>query len=310
MKRSIVLVTAFVLTLGILAFAGTHVISAMERPTSTTTSSMQVGDQTRSWVTILPAAQLPPSAPIVMFLSGKAASTSQEINRDEFLQYVDADKMELVYPNAIHESWNVGDQCCGWAGLHNTDDIDFIKALIPKIDPGHVRPLYVVGYSNGGKLAYALACQDPGLFDAIAVAKADPEPGCNVTTPQSIIDIAATDDTFVPYLPGEKGLESPAATVQIARLEQSERCGPGTSGMEKGDLTETTWTCGNGTRLTFAVYSAGGHNFPWPTAKQPAAAAVIYSFFMKTPLQPLPETPAQDQPRLAAVRPAAPGRGP
>lgn len=291
MKRLAILVTAFAVTLGVLVFAGMHVVSAIERPTSTTTSSMQVGNQTRSWVTILPAAKLPQSAPIIVVLSGKAASTSQEINRDEFLPYADADEAELVYPNAIHESWNAGDQCCGWAGLHNTDDIDFIKALIPQIDPGHVRPVYVVGYSNGGKLAYALACRDPGLFDAIAIAKADPEPGCPVTTPQSIIDIASSNDTFVPYLPSDKGLESPAATVQIANLEQSDQCGPGSSVMKSGDLTDTTWPkCGNGARLSFAVYSTGGHNFPEQTAGQPAAAALIYSFFMKTALQPLPKT--------------------
>ena len=48
-------------------------------------------------------------------LSGLAASTSQEINRDNMLPYAEADKAELVYPVSIRESWNVGG-CCGAAG--------------------------------------------------------------------------------------------------------------------------------------------------------------------------------------------------
>ena len=52
---------------------------------------------------------------------------------------------------------------------------------MPKIDPGHTRPVYVVGYSNGGRLAYRLACTDPTLFDGMVALKADPMPGCVVT---------------------------------------------------------------------------------------------------------------------------------
>ena len=291
MKLFLILAAAFSVTLGAAIFAGTQVINAVERPTSTSTLSIQVGDQTRSYEVILPAKPLPKSAPIIMMLSGKAASTSQEINRDQYLPYADADMAELVYPVAIHESWNVGSKCCGWAGLHNVSDVAFIKDLIPKIDPGHERPLYLVGYSNGGRLAYEFACDDPGLFDAIAVAKADPMPGCVVSTPQTIIDIASLDDTWVPYKPGEKGQESPAATVQFARLKAADGCDSTTEVTKLGNMTDTTWTqCANDTRLSFAVWTTGAHNFPRPPADYPTAAAVTWSFFNQTALEPLPKT--------------------
>ena len=48
-------------------------------------------------------------------------------------------------------------------------------------------------------------------------------PGCNIIVPQKILQIAATDDTFVPYEPGEKGKESPAATVQVADAARGRR---------------------------------------------------------------------------------------
>jgi polyhydroxybutyrate depolymerase len=290
--RLIVLFTVFAAAIGGLVFAGTQVINAIERPTSTTTSSMQVGSVTRSWVTILPSAPLPKSAPIIVVLSGVAASTSEEINRDDFLPYAKADKAELVYPVSIRESWNVGG-CCGYSGSHNVDDMAFMKALVPKIDPGHVRPIYLVGYSNGGRLAYDVACHDPDLYDAIAVAKADPMPGCVVSKAQDFIQLDSLDDPWVPYLPGAKGKESPAATVQIARLETAFDCGSTSDVLKQGNLTETTWTkCANDARLAFAVWTTGGHNFPEPPKDYPTGSAVIYAFFTRTAIAPVPGQPA------------------
>ena len=87
---------------------------------------------------------------------------------------------------AIEESWNaIG--CCDGAAKENVNDVGFIEALVPKIDPGHARPIYVVGYSNGGRLAYRLACTDPTLFDGMVAVKADPMPGCVVTKPQNVL---------------------------------------------------------------------------------------------------------------------------
>ena len=109
-----------------------------------------------------------------------------------------------MYPVAIKESWNaIG--CCDGAAKENIDDVGFIKALVPKIDPGHARPIYIVGYSVGGRLAYRLACTDPTLFDGMAAVKADPMPGCVVTTPMNVIVFSSMDDKYVPYKPGEKG---------------------------------------------------------------------------------------------------------
>jgi polyhydroxybutyrate depolymerase len=289
LQRFVVLATVFAVTLGALVFASVQVINAVERPTSTTTSSMQVDGQTRSWITILPSEALPQNAPIIVVLSGLAASTSEEINRDNILPYAIADKAELVYPVTIHESWNVGG-CCGWSGSHDVNDVAFLEALMPKIDPGHVRPLDLVGYSNGGRMAYDLACTDPGLFNAIAIAKADPMPGCNVTKPQSMILIASMDDPWVPYLPTDKGKESPAATVQIARLETAFDCGSTSDVLKTGNMTQTTWTkCADGARLSFAVWPTGGHGLPGPPGQSPTASTVMYSFFTQTKLAPLPK---------------------
>jgi polyhydroxybutyrate depolymerase len=288
MKRFLILATAFVVTLGVAVFAGANILNAIERPTSTVTDSMEVGNLTRSWVVVSPTATLPESAPIIVVLSGLAASTSQEINRDNMLPYAKADKAELVYPVSIRESWNVGG-CCGASGSLKIDDVGFLEQLVPRVDPGHKRPIYIIGYSNGGRMAYDLECTDPGLFDGMAIMKADPMPGCEVSAPQNVLVVSALDDPWVPFKTGEKGKETPAASVQIARLNQSLGCSSKSAVATHGDMTITAWSsCNDGKRLSWAVYSTGGHNWPPPRANTPSGSAIIWSFFTKTTLAPLP----------------------
>jgi polyhydroxybutyrate depolymerase len=304
MKRFLILVTTFAVTIGLAAFVGTDVLNAIElkgivakgtehkaiEPAAATrTNSMQVGLVTRSYRVFSPAnAPLPKSAPIIVVLSGVGASVSVESTRDRFLPYVIADKAELVYPVGIGESWNVG-ACCGIARRLKIDDVGFLEKLVAKVDPGRGRPIYLVGYSNGGRMAYDLACTDPGLFDAMAIAKADPMPDCVVTKPQNILVISALDDPFVPFKLGEKGKESPPATVQVGRLRTHLECRKTSVSVKYGGLILRSWSsCAHGKRLAWAVFKIGGHNFPQPMSNAPSGSQVSWSFFTKTPIAPLP----------------------
>jgi len=289
MKRQLALAAAFLVTLGVAVFAGVHIIGVIERPTTNTMYSMKVGDLTRSWQVIAPVAGLPESAPIIVVLSGLAATNSQEIARDRLVPYVAADKTELVYPVAIRESWNaIG--CCGAAAQLKVNDLAFLKALVRAIDPGHRRPLYFVGYSNGARMVYRLECTDPGLFDGVAAVKGDPMPGCVVTKPQNILVMSAIDDPWVPYTTADKGRETPAATVQIALLQMALSCAEQpVVATYHSIMTLTTWSaCGDGKRLAWAVWQSGGHQFPPPTTNSPGANQLIWSFFTKTPIAPVP----------------------
>jgi polyhydroxybutyrate depolymerase len=287
MGRFMVLLTAFITTLGIATFAGAHIINAVERQSTTTTYSMKVGSLTRQYEVIAPTATLSKSAPIIVVLQGAAATTSEEITRDQIAPYANADKAEIVYPVAIKESWNaIG--CCDGAAKENINDVGFLEALVPKIDPGHARPIYVVGYSNGGRLAYRIACTDPTLFTGMAVVKADPMPGCVVTKPQNVLVFASMNDKYVPYKPGEKGLETPAATVQIARLQKDMQCSSKPTVVKHGAMTLSTWSCANGKTLEWALYQSGGHDFPVPKDGTAGANQLIWSFMTKTALAPVP----------------------
>ena len=160
------------------SIAGMRIVSAADRTMNTTVSTIQVGDMTRSYTVLTPAKKtLPASAPIIMVLSGLNSNQDQEIGRDQLTSYAIAGDAELVYPLAYRESWNaIG--CCSWAAQAAVNDVGFIEALVKQVDPGNERPIYLMGYSNGGRLAYTLACKDPLLFDGTAVVKADPMPWC------------------------------------------------------------------------------------------------------------------------------------
>jgi len=279
--RRLALAAAALLAIGVAAFASVQIISAVApHATTTSTHSIKVGSLTRQYE-VIESTSLPKSAPILVVLSGAAATTGDEITRDRLMPYATAGKVELVYPMAIEESWNaIG--CCDGAAKLNIDDVGFLKVLVPVIDPGRARPVYVVGYSVGGRLAYRLACTDPTLFDGMVALKADPMPGCVVTTPQNVLVFSSMNDKFVPYKPGEKGEESPPATVQIARLQTDMKCSGKPTVVKHGTMSLSTWSCANGKTLEWALYQTGGHNIPDPDGSTPGALPLILSFISKT----------------------------
>jgi poly(3-hydroxybutyrate) depolymerase/peptidoglycan/LPS O-acetylase OafA/YrhL len=284
-RRALVTALAVVVVAAGGSVAGAKIVSAANRTMNTTTSAIQVGNLTRSYTVLTPAKQtLPATAPIIMVLSGLNASQTQEIGRDELTPYVIAGEAELVYPLAYRESWNaIG--CCSWAAKAAVNDTGFIEALSKQVDPGYQRPIYLMGYSNGGRLAYTIACTDPLLFNGIAVVKADPMPGCGIEVPQKILQVASTDDTDVPYATGEKGKfrESPAALVQNTDLKTADGCAAKSRSSSAGNMTLTTWPdCLDGASVSFAVYTAGVHSYPRPPVSYPAASQVIWAWINNT----------------------------
>jgi poly(3-hydroxybutyrate) depolymerase/peptidoglycan/LPS O-acetylase OafA/YrhL len=253
--------------------------------TTQTVDEIKVDGKMRQWEQLTPRGGVSASAPILIVLAGINATVKVEITRDHLAGY-DAD---VIYPVPLYKSWNaVG--CCGKASKDHVNDVAFIEALVAAVDPGHTRPVTLVGYSNGGRLTYRIACTDPGLVNYYAVVKADPEPGCVIRKPVTIIQVAARDDHAVPYLPGEKGKEKPAATVQVARLRTLDGATGAATVLTRGGLTLSTWQGKDGTSVEFGVWKTGGHNFPPASGNTPSAAEVIWSMVTGTPI-PVPATP-------------------
>jgi polyhydroxybutyrate depolymerase len=315
MRRIAWLIATAVVALGATGFAFLHVVDGIEsanastqqsvtastqssKPaktvqsapagTSTKTYSMKVAGLKRSYEVFAPVKALPKSAPIIVMLAGYKASVSGEVARDQLVPYATAGKAEVIYPVPVDESWNaIG--CCGYANTHKVNDLAFMKALVAKVDPGNKRSIYVVGYSNGARLAYRVACTDPALFDGYAMVKGVPITGCKVTKPVTLIQVASVDDPEIPYKPGDKGLEPLAVTTLMGQLHSALKCPAKSAVTHAATMTQTTWSgCAGGARLASAVWAGGVHSFPRPPGSKPAASAVIWSFFTKTKLAPVP----------------------
>jgi polyhydroxybutyrate depolymerase len=257
-------------------------------PTTTRTYSMKAGGMTRRWEVIAPVRALPDGAPIIVMLSGIGATVAKEIPRDQLTPYASADLAEIVYPVAFAQSWNaIG--CCGLAGRDNIKDLAFLHSLVLRLDPGRTRPIDVVGYSNGARLAYRVACTEPRLFDAYAMVKGGPMPGCVVSKPADIEQLASTDDLEVPYEASGKGTEKLSAIALAGELRTADKCAGKASVTRTGNLVLKIYSaCSTGKRVGFAVWNAGKHAFPRPPVSHPGAAPVIYSFFTNTRPAPLP----------------------
>jgi polyhydroxybutyrate depolymerase len=274
----------------------TNVTSNVKVPIATKSYSITVGGVKRGYEVIAPVKGLPKTAPIIFMLSGIGPSTisgktavTGEIARDDLVPYAVSDQAELVYPEPLYGSWNaIG--CCGEAAAKNVNDLAFLEALVPKVDPGHVRHVYLVGYSNGARMAYRVVCEDPGLFGEYAMVKGEPMPGCGIRKPTTILEIASVNDPEVPYKPGDHGsVESLPMTTLVSQLHQAETCPANSTVSRTGELTLTTWPgCAGGARLGFGVWSGGVHSFPRPPGSVPAASQVIWAFFTQTPIAPLP----------------------
>jgi len=241
-----------------------------------TTYKIKVNGVTREWVQLTPSTGVKSSTPVIIVLQGVNATTDLEIGRDDLTGY-DA---ELIYPVPLYESWNAGG-CCGEAASKDVNDVAFIEALVAAVNPGQSHSVTLAGYSNGGRLTYRIACTDPALVTDYAVIKAMPD-GCVVSKPVTILQIDSTDDTKVPLKPGDKGTESPAATVEVSRLRQVDGVTGSAKVTTKGALNLSVWPGANGTKVEFAVYTGGGHDFPKPTPTTPSAAALIYQLASST----------------------------
>ena len=110
----------------------------------------------------------------------------------------------VVYPQGLNNSWNVG---TFW-DVNPYDDINFISSLIDSIGYEYnvdMNRIYATGMSNGGYMAYELACE---LSDKIAAFGSvtgnfmlNDEQICNNNRETPIIHFHGTADAVVDYYP-------------------------------------------------------------------------------------------------------------
>ena len=186
-------------------------------------------------------------APLLFVLHG-FGGTAEMINTYSGFDQSLADLYDLhpvvVYPNGIGaedglpQSWNAGG-CCPFATFNLVDDVAFFDQLITEliasydIDP---KRIWAVGHSNGGMMAYRLACELSSRITGIGVAAgAMMIDSCSPTRPVAALHLHGGLDTVVPLTGGEiAGIVFPSAQSSVDAFERN---GNGTARL----VTSPSW---------------------------------------------------------------------
>jgi polyhydroxybutyrate depolymerase len=141
--------------------------------------------------------------PVVLALHA-AGHTPSEMEAAAGLDgYADAHGLIVAYGEGVDGRWNAGG-CCA---AQPVDDLAYLRAVVADI--GRRMPIdrsrvYVVGFSNGGMMAWRAVCQAPDVFAAAGVVAGALLVPC--PTAVHVYHVHGTGDGVVP-LAGGRGFD-------------------------------------------------------------------------------------------------------
>lgn len=205
-----------------------------------TTESITVDGRMRTFIVHVPPDYTGDSpVPVVIDFHPLGGTGSQQRGLGNWGSLADREGFIVVWPDGVGNSWNVG-RCCDPAQSDNVDDVAFTRAIIENlqgqacIDPKRV---YATGCSNGGGMAYKVACDAadviaaaaPVDFDCLTGPTNDPScAGCSPSRPISEIQFRGTNDSAVPYeggpTPVVPGLAFPGAEANLETWGELNMC--------------------------------------------------------------------------------------
>jgi polyhydroxybutyrate depolymerase len=114
-----------------------------------------------------------------------------------FRRFADRDGDLVAFPEGVRMSFNAG-LCCGEAVSYGVDDVGFLSDVVSDLKARGAGRISVVGFSNGGMMAYRLACARPDLVDTVGVMSGTLEiPHCD--GPIKALALHGLKDTAVPF---------------------------------------------------------------------------------------------------------------
>lgn len=211
--------------------------------------------------------------PLLIFLHSYGWNAEKALMQTRFDQLADEHGIVVVYPNAI-PNWNSGIAENPDYPTPDTDDVGFILALINEMHTLYqidLEQVYAAGFSNGGFMAYRLACETSGKIAAIASVGGAMSnrvyENCNPGKSLSVLTIHGTDDHYVPY----NGMQSWKSAYEVfeywtavnacqsTEIETLADIDPeDASTVEKVSHTD----CTEGNTVTLMKVKNGGHTWP------------------------------------------------
>ena len=176
--------------------------------------------------------------PLVMLLHGIGTSSAQMESVIKLRPVADERGFLYVHPDGTKDTagdpfWNATDGCCNAFNLP-VDDSAYLDAVVDEVRANYnVDPkrIYLVGVSNGGFMAYRMACDHADKIAAIvSIAGATflDATRCKPSAPVSVLEVHGTADEIVPYEGGQliAGYPFPSAPTTVADWATYNGCGP------------------------------------------------------------------------------------
>lgn len=278
--------------------AGACADRAMPAP-GLTEHTFDHGGMARSYLLYAPAS-LDSAQPVsvVFSMHGFASSASQQMRLSGWNDVADEHGFLVVYPQGLGTPlrWNSG--LPGLFAAGDVDDVGFLTSLAAYlaeafcVDPARI---YANGMSNGGGMAYRLACEANDVFAAFGgVAGAYSERiACAPSRPVSMIFFHGTADPIVPYA-GGGGMPSIAPFVEAFALLNGCSLQPDPIA-PAGSVSGWQYPrCSGDAEIALYVIEGGGHTWPggWDgadfllgsTTQDISASAVLWDFYEAHPL--------------------------
>jgi polyhydroxybutyrate depolymerase len=240
------------------------------RPAGTRQVDLDFDGRHRSYLLVRPP-DLRGATALVVLLHGTGASGAEEMARTGFGKLAETAHFTLAVPASVGSTWNSGAGCCSIAAQKRIDDPAFVHAVVESVshdvavDP---RRIYLVGYSNGGKLSYAVSCTDAlpdQPFAALATYGAGPQLACHDGPRLPVFAGYGEADHLEP--PGGKPAnnrgEHPGATVTATEFRSRDSCAGASTQRNVGPVHITDYGhCADGAIVETAIWAHQTHVFP------------------------------------------------
>jgi polyhydroxybutyrate depolymerase len=203
-------------------------------------------------------------------LHGGFGSGAQAEKSHHWDAEADSGHFVVAYPDGLNRAWNTGGGCCGVPGRTNADDVGFITAMVSAIEhevPVNLSRVYATGISNGGIMAYTLACHTT-IFAAIGPDSATELGSCPAPAPISVIHIHGTADKNIPYNgglgDGRAHIDGPAIPALNASWRGTGHCAAPVI-KTAGVVTTSAAGCPDGRTVELVTIAGAGHQWPGAT---------------------------------------------
>ncbi len=191
-----------------------------EAPESPEESAVRLADESGAEVTyvehpareahailVTPADLVEGETPLIVSLHGFGGLAAYHAESVPLHERVNSDGFALLLPNGALDAngnrfWNPTDECCD-GGKSGGDDIAYLTELVAQAgkvrDFGHI---YFFGYSNGGFMAYHIACKGlPGLRAVASLAGTSyvEDANCDGAPPVSALHVHGYADAVIRF---------------------------------------------------------------------------------------------------------------